>query len=229
MDRVMNLSMGQPLFNVRKQTRAPGLMLVVGAHIAIALTAIYAVNELPPRIERPVTQVTVPIELPPPPPVPVRRVEPTPRNVPVVPTPMPPTPIPEEPPPTVQSENVPQAPSTPTPTSAPQIAGEPGLPTGNSTGGTSSDVAVVCPNVRVIQANMRYPVQARRDSMQGDVVVQFTLTAAGQVRDPRVLSAPGGINGPLGRAAVAAVREFQCVGQGRDVIVEAPFAFRLND
>jgi periplasmic protein TonB len=101
------------------------------------------------------------------------------------------------------------------------------MPTGSNTIGTPSpDISVACPNIHTVQAAMRYPLQARREGVQGDVVVQFVLTANGAISQSKILSSS---NSLLNRAALNAVQQFQCLGQGREMIVEAPFAFRLAE
>lgn len=87
-------------------------------------------------------------------------------------------------------------------------------------------IGLVCPNVKTVQAGMRYPPAALRDGVAGEVMVRFVLTSSGGVRDARVVSATPGV---LNRAALAAVRELQCVGQSADITVDAPFLFRLTE
>lgn len=87
-------------------------------------------------------------------------------------------------------------------------------------------VGVACPNSREVQTTMRYPTQARRDGIQGNVVARFMVGADGLIQDVRIVSSS---NSALNRAVISAVGQFRCVGQGQDVMVEAPFVFRLND
>ena len=73
---------------------------------------------------------------------------------------------------------------------------------------------------------MSYPTQARRDGIQGNVVARFMVGANGAIRDISIASTS---NQALNRAVINAVGQFRCVAQGQDVMVEAPFVFRLND
>lgn len=89
----------------------------------------------------------------------------------------------------------------------------------------SRDVGVACPNARDVQSTMRYPVEARRDGLAGDVVAQFVVGANGAIRDVVIASSS---NRLFNREVLRAVANFRCQGQGQDVLVEAPFTFRLE-
>jgi protein TonB len=69
-------------------------------------------------------------------------------------------------------------------------------------------------------------VQARREGLQGDVTIRFTVTATGQIKDPQVVSSS---NRVFNNVSLNAIRQFNCVGQGQDVVVEVPFSFKLTD
>ncbi|MEP7156839.1 MAG: TonB family protein [Betaproteobacteria bacterium] len=89
----------------------------------------------------------------------------------------------------------------------------------------SSSVGIACPNSQSVRSNMRYPPQARRDGLQGDVVARFLVAANGDIRNINITSSS---NRAFNSAVVSAVGQFSCVGQGRDVVVEVPFSFRLE-
>ncbi len=97
---------------------------------------------------------------------------------------------------------------------------------GIATKTSAPTVGVACPNSREVQTTMSYPAQARRDGIQGNVVARFVVGANGVIRDISITSSS---NQALNRAVISAVAEFRCVGQGQDVMVEAPFVFRLKD
>ena len=103
------------------------------------------------------------------------------------------------------------------------------------TGGQSSEhsppaitraAEVACPNSREVQASMLYPAQARRSGIQGDVIARFVVGANGSIRDIAIISST---SQTLDRAVINAVAQFRCVGQGQDIVVEAPFSFKLHD
>jgi protein TonB len=90
----------------------------------------------------------------------------------------------------------------------------------------SNSVGVACPNSQKIRTEIQYPVQARREGLQGDVTIRFTVTATGQIKDPQVVSSS---NRVFNNVSLNAIRQFNCVGQGQDVVVEVPFSFKLTD
>ena len=71
-----------------------------------------------------------------------------------------------------------------------------------------------------------YPDMARRNGVQGDVLARFIVDAQGAIRDFTIVSTSSAL---LNRTVQNAITAFRCVGQGRDVAVEVPFAFRLRD
>jgi protein TonB len=109
------------------------------------------------------------------------------------------------------------------------VNGDPGTSTGSgageSTGAVSSSVGIACPNSQGVRSSMRYPVQARREGLQGDVLARFVVGANGRIRDISIVDST---NRAFNGAVIEAVREFSCVAQGQDVTVEVPFSFRLQ-
>ena len=89
----------------------------------------------------------------------------------------------------------------------------------------SMAVSAACPNSQAVRTSMRYPLMARRDGVEGDVVARFIVGAAGGIRGAEIISSS---NRVFNSAVLAAVQQFQCAGQGRDVMVEVPFSFRLQ-
>lgn len=77
----------------------------------------------------------------------------------------------------------------------------------------------------------RYPAQAMRDGIQGEVQVAFDVDATGVVRNPRVLhSEPPGV---FDEAALAAVRGWwlnpQNQPQPLPASMQTPIRFELRD
>ena len=87
-------------------------------------------------------------------------------------------------------------------------------------------VGVACPNSQEIRTNIKYPVQARKDGLQGEVLIEMTIAANGEVKDVDVKSSS---NRAFNSVAIAASRQFKCNGQGRDVRVQVPYSFKLVD
>lgn len=89
----------------------------------------------------------------------------------------------------------------------------------------SMAVSAACPNSQAVRTSMRYPLMARRDGAEGDVIARFIVGAGGGIRGAEIVSSS---NRVFNSAVLAAVQQFQCAGQGRDVMVEVPFSFRLQ-
>ena len=87
-------------------------------------------------------------------------------------------------------------------------------------------VGVACPNSQEIRTNIKYPVQARKDGLQGEVLIEMTIAANGEVKDVEVKSSS---NRAFNSVSIAASRQFKCNGQGRDVRVQVPYSFKLVD
>lgn len=170
------------------------------------------------------------IKKPPPPP----EVVPPPPKMQAPPPPFIPPPevvIAQPPPPaptiTVATNDPPPAPQAPvitkvepTPAPAPAPAPPPAAPVRNA--------QIVCPNYKeVLKASLQYPREALLSNLNGEVVVEFTITAAGTVKDPAIKSSS---NRVFNRPAIAAIASggLQCQGQGQDVRVTLPIDFKIN-
>ncbi|MFM0662953.1 energy transducer TonB [Paraburkholderia sediminicola] len=88
-----------------------------------------------------------------------------------------------------------------------------------------ASVGVVCPNSAEIRSSIRYPREAQRDGITGDVVIGFTVGTNGSIRNVTVVRSADPV---LDRAAADAVEKFRCVAQGADVNVVVPFSFHLD-
>ena len=88
----------------------------------------------------------------------------------------------------------------------------------------STSVGIACPNSKSVQENVRYPMQAQREGLSGEVEVEFTVSAAGVVSGERVVSTTNRI---FNNAALLATRQFSCQGQGQDVRVKVPYSFKM--
>jgi protein TonB len=84
---------------------------------------------------------------------------------------------------------------------------------------------VMCPNYVEVMQSITYPREALRDNLEGAVVVEFTVTASGEVRDAVIRSSTDPV---FNRASIAVVSRLNCVAQGQDVRVQAPISFSLR-
>ena len=87
-------------------------------------------------------------------------------------------------------------------------------------------VGVACPNSQQIRTEIKYPPQARKDGLQGEVLVEFTVTASGEIKDIDIKSSS---NRAFNSASINATRMFKCNAQARDVRVQVPYSFKLVD
>jgi protein TonB len=86
--------------------------------------------------------------------------------------------------------------------------------------------AVVCSNYSQKMGDAGFPKEAARAGIdKGDALIQFTLTADGQIKDVRAVQSSHSI---FARASMRIVSEYQCQGQGRDVVVRVPFSYKLE-
>ena len=86
--------------------------------------------------------------------------------------------------------------------------------------------AVVCSNYRQKMGDASFPREAARAGLErGEVTVQFTLGANGEIKNVKAVRASHPI---FARAATRIVEEYTCAGQGHDVVVTVPFSYKLE-
>jgi len=142
-------------------------------------------------------------------------------------------PPPFVPPPEVQIQATP--PQQPTITATPVAPPEPATiapvaptrPAVEAPSATAPVAArVVCSNYASVMDALAYPRDAIRMGLErGDATVQFTVDPSGAIKDVRVVGASHPI---FARASLRIVGEYRCQGQGRDVLVQVPFGYRLE-
>jgi protein TonB len=138
------------------------------------------------------------------------------------------------PPPEIQIATPPPAPTitatTPTPPPAPvtitpappPVAAAPPAPPAPTTAAAS----VVCSNYATVMGDVAYPREAQRQGIEkGEATIQFTLTPNGEVKDIKAIRSTHQI---FARNSIRIVSEYKCQGQGREVTVTVPFAYRLE-
>jgi protein TonB len=130
------------------------------------------------------------------------------------------------PPPEVQiAAPVIQSPiSNPTPVAPPVYA--PPAPPAPPAPAAPPSIGVACPNSQQIRTEIKYPLQAKKDGIEGEVEVAFTLTTTGEIKDIEVVKSSNRVfNNPV----ISATRQFKCTAQARDVRVTVPYSFKLTD
>jgi len=85
----------------------------------------------------------------------------------------------------------------------------------------------VCSNSIAAMGEAGFPRDAARAGLEkGEAMIQFTVSASGEVKDAKVVSASHPI---FGRASARLVSsEFKCKGQGHDVVLLVPFSYKLQ-
>lgn len=217
--------------NYAQQQRNPGRHLVgIGGVVLLHVLILYAlvtglarkvVEVVKGPIEVKVIEEVIKKEPPPPeviPPPPKMQAPPPP----FVPPPEVNIAPPPAPPPTITAVT-PEAPPAPqAPVIAPPAPVAPPAPPPPAV----QSAQVVCRNyVEVMQSSIRYPREALLDGREGEVVIEFTVTAGGQIRDAVIKSSTHRI---FNRPALTAVTNLTCQGQGRDIRVQAPVTFKIR-
>lgn len=148
---------------------------------------------------------------PPPPP----KVLPTPRQV-VEPPPA------YVPPPEVQVQAPAAEPVMTVTTATPPLVVAPPAPVPAVVAAPVVNVSVTCPNYRDVLGRVQSPPQAQRLGLSGEVTVEFIVSPSGSISDVTVTKSSNRIFNPV---AIAAVTQFQCIGQGQNVHVRLPIGF----
>ena len=204
-----------------QQQRSPGkhltgITVVIILHVVLGYALINGLaTKVMEVIKQPLeTKIIEEVKKPPPPDTPP---PPPPKMVQMLPT--------FVPPPEVQISSPVVQPVFATPTAvAPPVYAPPQPPAPVAVATTS--VGIACPNSQAIRQDIKYPVQARKDGLQGEVLIEMTIAANGEVKDVLVKSSS---NRAFNSVSISASRQFKCNGQGRDVTVQVPFSFKLVD
>jgi protein TonB len=84
---------------------------------------------------------------------------------------------------------------------------------------------VACANYRDVMSQISYPREALTRGIEGEVVIEFTVSAAGQVRDPVIKSSS---NRLFNQPSLAVVSRLSCQSGGQEMRVQAPISFQLR-
>lgn len=206
-----------------------GITVVILLHIALVYALLHGLGrKVVEIIKQPLETKIIEEIKPPPPPPPEVQLPPPPKFV--VPPP------PYIPPPEVQV-NVPPPPnvitattSTPPP-EAPPIAVRapvetPPAPPPPAPPPVVKTARTACPNYARSMGDAAYPREAIKAGIQkGEAVVRFTVGPGGEIKN---ITTVRSTNRAFTRAAESVVEGFQCIGQGRDIIFEVPFEYKLE-
>jgi periplasmic protein TonB len=223
---VMNFA--QPQADRRRRLVGFGAVLLFHVLVVYALLTGLA-KKVVDVVKAPIeTKVIEEIKKPPPPP---EVVVPPPPKLEAPPPPfIPPpeiqiaTPPPPQPTITAVTPTPPPAPVVITPAPPPPVAVAPPAPPPPAP--ATAAASVVCSNYATVMGEVAYPREAQRQGIErGEATVQFTLTASGELKDIKALRSSHQI---FARNSIRIVSEYKCQGQGRDITVTVPFAYKLE-
>lgn len=211
--------------NYAEQQRQPskhavGFTVVVILHVIIGYALVNGLaRKVVEVVKAPLeTKIIEEVKKPPPPEVPP---PPPPKMVQVMPTFVPPPEVQIQQP-VIQQPVISNVTQVAPPVYAPPAPPAPPAPAVK----VAPSVGVACPNSQEIRKDIKYPIKARREGIQGDVLIEFTVTASGEVSGVDVKSSS---NPVFNSVSISAVRQFRCTPQPRDIRVQVPFVFKLTD
>jgi protein TonB len=122
---------------------------------------------------------------------------------------------------TAVTREAPAAPAAPVIQPPPPVAKAPPPPPAGP-----KSARVVCPNYVEVMSSITYPREALLDGIEGEVLIEFTVAASGEIKNVEIKSSTNRI---FNRAALGAVQsKLSCQGQGQDVRVQAPVSFKIR-
>ena len=205
-----------------QQQRSPGkhltgIVVVIILHVVLGYALINGLaRKIVDVIKQPLeTKIIEEVKKPPPPDTPP---PPPPKMVQVLPT--------FVPPPEVQIQSPVTVPVISNTTAVAPPVYAPPAPPAPVVAAAAPSVGVACPNSQTIRQEIKYPVQARKDGLQGEVLIEFTVAANGEIKDIDIKSST---NRAFNSASINATRQFKCTAQARDVRVQVPYSFKLTD
>ena len=84
---------------------------------------------------------------------------------------------------------------------------------------------IACANYREVMSSIVYPREALKDGIEGEVVIEFTVGANGQIKDTVIKSSS---NRVFNRSSMSVVSQLQCQSGGQDIRVQAPISFKIR-
>jgi len=195
---------------------------VVLLHIALAWGLMNGLARKVVQIVNAPLDATIIEEVKPPPPPPPRiELPPPPKFAPPPPAFVPPPEV------AVQPTPLPQATITATqsePPPAPVPAAAPRAEAPAPVKAPTVSASVACANYNKVMGEAGFPREALRKGLEkGDALIQFTLGESGEIRDVKALRASNPI---FASNSMRIVTEYKCAGQGREVVVQVPFAYQ---
>jgi len=124
---------------------------------------------------------------------------------------------------TATTSTPPPAPVTIAPAPPPVVAAAPPAP---APAPAVVSAGVVCSNYATVMGDQSFPRDALQLGLErGEALIQFTLTANGEVKDIKALRASHPV---FARNSIRIVGAYKCQGQGHDVTVQVPFGYKVE-
>jgi periplasmic protein TonB len=216
----------------------------IGVAIVFHVVLIWALanglaSELVQAINEPVEMKVIDEVKPPPPPPKVIEMPPPPKFTPPPPAYVPPPEVQVTAPPTpapVITATASEPPPAPPPPVAPRVeapapppappAPKPAPVPAPAPAAAPVTAGVACPNFSQVMGEAGFPREAQRAGLEeGTALVQFTLGAAGEVKDIKTVQSS---HPSFAKGAMRIVADYRCQGQGRDITVQVPFVFKSS-
>jgi protein TonB len=84
--------------------------------------------------------------------------------------------------------------------------------------------SVACSNFNAVMGDAAFPREATRAGLEeGNALIQFTLDSNGEIKDVQTVRAS---HPAFEKNSIRLVSKYKCAGQGRDVLVQVPFAYK---
>ena len=199
-----------------------GISAVVILHILVVWALVSGLARKVVEVVKGPIEVKVIEEIlkkPPPPP----EVLPPPPKVAAPPPFIPPPEINIAPPPNLAPTITAVTKDAPTAPHAPMIQKVPEAPAPVAPAVRSAQIA--CANYREVMQSIVYPKEALQNGTEGDVVIEFTVAANGQIKDVVIKSSS---NRVFNRSSMAVVSQLSCQSGGQDIRVQAPISFKIR-
>jgi len=84
---------------------------------------------------------------------------------------------------------------------------------------------VASANYREVMSSIVFPREALLNGTEGEVVIEFTVGANGQIKDAVIKSSSNRI---FNRSSMSVVSQLQCQSGGQDIRVQAPISFKIR-
>jgi periplasmic protein TonB len=222
------MSFVQPQPNNARRTAGIGVAVVF--HIALVWALMNGLaHKVVQAISAPIETKIIEEVKPPPPPPKVIELPPPPKFTPPPPAYVPPpevqVPVPPPPPQATITATAAEPPPAPPPVAA--RVETPALPVpAAAPAPTPVSASVACANYSKVMGDAGFPRDATRLGIEeGNALIQFTLGANGEIKDVKAVRAS---HISFANASVRTVSAYKCAGQGREVTVQVPFAYKSD-